>query len=267
MALIIDGKPTTLIPDGDRVVDEILFTPGFNKNTKRFKKPPEGMVLHWTGAENPASRVARTLTNRNLSVTFVIEKDGTIVQLADVLTRTAHAGIANDRFMGVEIVSRGFASRADMKGQKGLRDRTDIDWAEGRDVFKDTIAGKRINLATYYPEQVDSVLWLCETLAGLLMFPRLIPYEIAPGVQDERMKQIALPTGTGQLAVPVFNRDTRGKWSPRGKGRAITFSGVIGHFHVHKQKLDPGTQLFYALWAEGWNPLGKKLFDWKELIA
>lgn len=265
MALIIDGKPTTLIPDGDKVVDDITFTPGFNKNTKKFKKKPQGMVLHWTGAENPARRVKQTLINRKLSIHFTIEKDGTIVQMADLTTRCAHAGIANG-FIGVEIVSRGFASREDMKGQKGLRDRTDIDWEEGRDVFKDVIAGKKINLATYYPEQVDSVVWLCETLAGILLFPRLIPYEIAPGWGDERMKQIAIRTTDG-YAVPLFNRDTRGRWSPRGKGRALTFNGVIGHFHVHKQKLDPGTQLFYALWAEGWNPLGKKLFNWKELIA
>jgi hypothetical protein len=57
----------------------------------------------------------------------------------------------------------------------------------------------------------------------------------------------------GKLYMPDFSRD------PSKKGRALTWKGVLGHFHVHKNKMDPGTQIMYALWAEGWNPAKKAL--------
>ena len=120
---------------------------------------------------------------------------------------------------------------------------------------------------TNYPAQIDSVLWLCETLAGLLLFPRRVPFEIVDTIPAvERMRRVAVETPMG-YAVPLFDRDTRGRWSPRGKGRALTFEGVLGHFHLHKEKFDPGTQVFLALWCEGWAPTGRKLFDYRQLVA
>lgn len=267
MALIIDGKS---IPNTERIQEDIRFVPGTNKNTKRMKKPPEGIVHHWTGAENPGSTVVNTLLGRNLSVTFTTEVNGDLIQRADIMTRTAHAGKANNRFCGNEVICRGFARREDLQelkkaGFKGFRDREEIDWEEPRDVYTDEIDGRKVNMASFTPEQIDSILYLSETLAGVLFFPRLIPYVRVEDKSNlsERMQQIAIPAPTGGFVVPVFDRDPR--WW-RGTNRMKTFSGAMGHFHCHKQKFDPGTQPFYALWCEGWNPRGKKLFNWKDLV-
>ncbi len=274
MPILIGGEPTTLIPDADRVALDIRFKPGTNRNTRARKTPPRVIVHHWTGAENPGRRVVQTLLRRELSIHFVGEKNGDLTQHADIMTRCAHAGAINDRSIGFEWVSRGFARKEDLRGED-LRERTTLDWAEPRDVYRDVLSGKGTNMVSFYPEAVEAMLWSTETLCGLLLIPRQQPYKLISErpprstiIARERLRQIAVPDGMGKWAVPAFDRDPRGRyWPPSGNNRALRFEGVLGHFHVHKSKWDPGTQFFYALWAEGFNPKGRKLFGWKQLIA
>jgi len=269
VGLILDGEPTTAIPDGDKVHDDLRFVPGSNRHTRAWKAPPRGIVLHWTGAENGAGLgrewgVADTLEARDLSVHFVIEKRASeqrhasprsIVQLADpVVTRCAHVGTpGNDKYIGIEIVNRGFATREDMADQPGLRDRSVIDWAEPRDVYSAVLDGRQKHLATFTPSQVEDTLWLVETLCGLLDIPRLVPMTRPTSATPARARELAV-TYMGEF-VPDFSRDPR-KWHARS--RVQLFEGVLGHFHLHPTRWDPGTQLFYALWAEGFNPTGQK---------
>ena len=259
------------VPD-NRVLIDIQFEPGSNKNTKLMKKPPRGMVIHWTGAENSSERVVSTLKKRNLSIHFTLDKDGTIVQRADLMTRCAHAGVAND-FLGLEIVSRGFARREDVRGSD-LRDRTNLDWNEPRDVYRDDIAGKRVNMASFYPAQIESLLWLCDALSmqAQLDIPRRIP-EVAVKKPTE-LYAICLSTSQqlppnlhelysrkkAMYIEPAFNRVYRRWRNPRVRD----FAGFMGHFHVHKTKCDPGTQPFMALWANGFNSLDRTFPNWKE---
>lgn len=252
------------------------FRPGVNRNTRARLGPPTGIVLHWTGAENPPERVRRTLEARELSVDFVVDSGlgpsrRRIVQMADpVTTQTAHAGVANPRFLGIEAVSRGFARRKDVIASN-LRDRSELDWATPRDTYTDRVAGRRVNLATFDPDALHDLLWLVETLCGRLAIPRVIPWRLVgpsgdPATARElrrlgdepgsRLLEECVPVvREGGVWIPAFDRD------PSRSGRAKSFCGVLGHFHVHAEKFDPGTQLFYALWREGFNPAGRR-FPW-----
>lgn len=265
---LFDEGRVELATNGGR---ELFFYPGCNKNTKARRRPPQGIVIHWTGAENSPDRVRRTLESRDLSIDFVVDSAlepsrRRIVQMADPLvTQTAHAGIANPRFLGIEVVSRGFAKREDVVGSD-LRDRTDLDWTVPRDLFTDRIHHRPINFASYHPDSLHDVVWLVECICGRLGIPRAIPWmsigladdpataRVLRRMADDRwcrmLEEITPVVHAGQTWIPTFDRDVR------LAGRAGRFRGVMGHFHVHREKCDPGTQLFYALWREGFNPAG-----------
>lgn len=232
------------------------FWPGCNKNTGAFTQRPHSVVIHWTGAENPASRVIQTLDASDLSIHFVVERDR-IVQTADLATLCAHAGGANPYSIGIEIVCRGFASREDVVGSD-LRDRDELDWSEPRDVYTDVIGGRSVRMASYGPQQRDLAMWLVESLCGLLEIPRVVPWQRVADLRRHPHAEyaIAVPMEDekGGWYVPLFDRD------PRRHGRAKTWRGVMGHFHVHEDKMDPGTELLLALWSEGFCPTGERTY-------
>lgn len=261
MTLILGHQPVTSIPDADLVHEmrdergRLWFHPGVNRNTRQRQQAVRCLVLHWVGSENPAASTARylrdqALDGRGLSCDFIVDKGSLIHQTADPLvTQCAHAGsVINPRSAGIEITSRGFATRADVRGED-LRERTELDWSEPRDVYTDTIGVRRTRMVAFTPEQVQSVTWLVETLCGLLDIPRIIPWRYT--VPGEEELPHAVPY-RDRHAVPLFDRDP----GRHRRSRRATFEGVLGHFHVHKSKWDPGTQLFYRLWAEGFNPAG-----------
>lgn len=260
MTLIIDGKP--YLTD-TRVKENIVFRPGM-PNTSLQKNSWRGLGIHWTGSENSSDRVITTLVSRGLSVQFIVERDGTIVQTADLNTVCAHIGGGNKRFLGVETVCRGFATKEDLAIAKAadptLRDRSELDWNEARDTYRDVIGGKSVGMASFGPQQVDALVWLSHTLSGRFGFPHQIPARKVTNILGELktnpLSNIAayMIRYDGALWLPAFDRKPA-----RFMSRASNFEGVLGHFHVHKTKYDPGTEIFYALWAEGWNPAGRKI--------
>jgi N-acetyl-anhydromuramyl-L-alanine amidase AmpD len=262
MTLLIDGQP--YLTDR-KVKHDIAFKPGM-QNTTRQTAPWHGFGIHWTGAENSSDRVIRTLLARGLSVQFIVEKDGTIVQTADLTTKCAHIGAGNGRFIGVETVCRGFATRDDLLKAKledpTLRDRDELDWSEPRDTYTDTIGDKKVNLASFGPQQIESLIWLSMTLSERFGFPRIVPHrKVTDDDIVSEMKRSPLPniekyviTHHGSLWLPSFDRKPA-----RFMSRSSNYRGVLGHLHVHKTKCDPGTEVFYKLWAAGFNPAGHKI--------
>lgn len=261
MSLVICGVK---IPLTDKVKENIQFRPG-DPNTSLQTMDWRGVGMHWTGGEGNSDRVIRVLKARDLSVHFVLDKDGTLVQCADIHTRCAHIGSpGNGRFIGVETVCRGFATKEDLALAKiqdpTLRDREDLDWQEQRDTYRDTIGSREVCMASFGPNQVESLVWLCDFFAHYYNFPRVIP---ARKVTQRDIDLADAPVDVskyvvkhnGALWLPLFDRN----FSKSVKGRAATFEGVLGHFHINKQKYDPGTEVFYALWAEGYNPTGCKI--------
>lgn len=156
--------PYLTAPESDRVVplldaqNRYVFHPGCNRNT-RSQDQVTRACIHWTGGTGKAERVARTLASRALSVHYVVDPDGRIVQTAEHGTRCAHAGIANDGSIGIEVVSRGYPTRA----------------TDEYDVY--TIGDRRVRCLRWPLEQMHSVLWLVEALCGELGIPRVVPGE------------------------------------------------------------------------------------------
>lgn len=274
--LILGGREFK-VPDHEKVrpvyddKGRLFFHPGSNKNTRARSYAPKAITIHWVGSENPPVReadpkahwsVVDTLQAKGYSYDFMIDsamKPGRrgIYQLADpVNTRCAHAGIANLQALAISYVSRGFASKDDVRGSD-LVDRTELDWAEPRDTYRAAIAGERTHLVSLHPDALHDLLWLVETLCGVLNIPRRIPwqrFEHLDEAEEARARDFIRAQALehdGGWWLPLFDRDTA-RW-----GRAAEFEGVMGHFHTHDDKWDPGTQPFEALWREGFNPRGR----------
>lgn len=174
-------------------------------------------VLHWTGAEGAPSRVFRTLERRELGVEFCIGRDGVVWQFADPLELdTFDAGWVNRRSLGIEIVNAGWRKTATALRRKNL----------DRCIYTDRIHGRKIDMADFLPPQTMAVVHLLDAVidSGKTSIKRAIPRTDAGGLVKRRMSRKELST----------------------------FAGVIGHFHVSRRKIDPGTRIFGTLAACGY---------------
>lgn len=190
-------------------------------------------VLHYD-----ACGLSRTcfevLRRRNLSVHFLLDLDGTIYQTLDLRDTAWHAREANPRSIGVEIANLGARPPGQLSeldewyrreggetllvlparvGDGGLR-RSGFRArpARSRPVVG-RVQGERLAMYDLTPEQYDSLVAL--TVALCRVFPRI------------------------DAEVP---RDARG--SVRAEvldpGELARFHGILGHYHVSGDKVDPG---------------------------
>ena len=193
-----------MFPDADKtlVFDKLL----------RRRKPLRNLVIHWTGAENSAQKVFRTLKRRDLSVDFIIDWDGkTYMCNPDPLRyRTSHAGNANSYSVGVEVVNYGTRRLASEVPQHKIAQKH-------RPLTLQTIHGKQRFVADFFPEQVKAL-------------KRLVW-----GVGYHLDIETAFPTKPGTRQI----QDTVIDWR--------SFEGVLGHFHVSGRKTDPGTAVLQEL--------------------
>jgi N-acetylmuramoyl-L-alanine amidase len=185
---------------------------------------------------------------RGLSVHFLLDLDGTIYQTLDLKERAFHATIANDRSIGIEIANIGAypidASKPldawytpdpddhtrliipDSFGLAGLRDprvflHPSRDLGDNRPILRPirdepivgTIQGQRLRQYDLTPQQYDSLIKLTATLCTL--FPLLrcdYPHDASGQLIPHK-----LPTAEFQ-----------------------NYRGILGHYHVQSNKVDPG---------------------------
>jgi len=190
-------------------------------------------VIHYDACGTSA-RCFKVLHDlRGLSVQFMLDLDGTIYQTLDLKERAWHAGTANDRSVGVEIAHIG--AYRDMKvldewyakdlfgwpyvsPPKWLKERAVLTpWFIGRAARKEVVTGningQDLMQYDFTCEQYDALIKLTAALNRI--FPRL---------------RLDYPRGAdGGVRTEVFSEQELAAWS-----------GLLGHQHVTKGKVDPG---------------------------
>ncbi len=173
--------------------------------------------------------------HRGLSVHFLLDIDGTIYQTLDAKERAWHASHANTRSVGIEIANMGAyppgeADPLERWYERGPDGRTRIALPESMgdggvrtpgfvgmplrgELVRGRIHGRELVQYDFTPEQYDSLIRLtaalCEVLPNIRCdYPR-----------DER----------GELLTTVMGED---EW--------LSYGGLIGHFHLTENKVDPG---------------------------
>ncbi|MEM7306452.1 MAG: peptidoglycan recognition family protein [Planctomycetota bacterium] len=209
-------------------VDERGFRPD------ELRDVVDQLVLHYDvcGVSRRCFRVLQDL--RKLSVHFLLDIDGTIYQTLDLADQAWHATKANPRSVGVEIASIGaYPPEADdpldawyARDAAGLRIRIPAELGDGgvrtagfvgrparAEFVEGDLQGQYLRQADFTPEQYEALIQLT---AGLCRaFPRLAPD--APRGAEGRVKD-------GVLTDAEFD----------------AFGGVLGHYHVQENKVDPG---------------------------
>lgn len=187
----------------------ISFVPP-NHSRKR-RNAPDLIVVHWTGGEGSHKRVLATLRKRNLSVHFVIDRDGQIYQTCDpMLVTCSHVGKFNSRSIGIEIVNYG--SLPQNKTPWPLSAIPDT-WRD-RGVYSTLINNRHMWLADFFAPQKAALRCLLSTLCTYCNIPGDVPVDVQGNPLHRRLR----------LTEARF------------------FTGICGHYHLSKTKIDPGTK-------------------------
>jgi N-acetyl-anhydromuramyl-L-alanine amidase AmpD len=173
--------------------------------------------------------------DRDLSVHFLLDLDGTIYQTLDLKERAWHATISNDRSIGVEIANIGaypfggknpfaqwYQTNADGKvfitipkrfGDGGIRTKNFIGHPARNEPVRGTIQGEDLVQYDFTPQQYAALTKLTAALCKI--FPKL------------------------KCRYPV---DAQGKLIPHKlpPEELKNYQGVLGHYHIQTNKDDPG---------------------------
>ncbi len=192
-------------------------------------------VIHFDVAGVSRNCFKTLQDNRDLSVHFMLDIDGTIYQTLDLKERAYHATIANTRSVGIEIANMGgYAKeennpldkwyRHDANGQTtltippnlgdgGVRTPGFVGHPARPEPVKGNIQGRDLTQYDFTPQQYAALVKLTATLCKV--FPKI---------------QCRYPTDdAGKLITHKLPDDELRR-----------YEGVLGHYHIQTDKVDPG---------------------------
>lgn len=205
-----------------------------------LQKNVDQFVLHYDvcGTSRQCFKVLHDL--RGLSVHFMLDLDGTIYQTLDLKERAWHATTSNDRSIGIEIANMGSYSvssspaplvewyQKDQDGKTFIQIPERLGGANSQrvknlvlrpmrnDAVEGEIHGVRQRMYDLTPQQYDSLIKLTAALCDV--FPQI---------------KCDVPRGPdGKVLMTNLEPDA-----------LRNFKGVLGHFHVQRNKSDPGPAL------------------------
>jgi len=190
-------------------------------------------VLHYDacGTSRACFRVLQD--ERKLSVHFLLDLDGTIYQTLDLREQAWHARAANARSIGVEIAQVGAVPEKERarlaktyewredgtrivltrEAEEGLRQSGFVARPARRELLAGTIHGEALVQHDFTPEQYESLAALAAALARV--FPRI---------------ELEAPRdGSGRVRMDALSDEEE-----------AAFHGVVGHWHLQRDKIDPG---------------------------
>lgn len=209
-----------------------------------LRRVVDQFVLHYD-ASGTSRRCFEVLHDqRCLSVHFLLDVDGTLYQTLDLKERAWHATTSNTRSIGIEIAQAGAVSATqpaaldffyehDVRGPRlrlpqengtsGIRTPGFVGRPARRAPITGSIQGRDLVQYDFTPEQYRALAQLTATLCRI--FPRI---------------RCEAPRDASGHVIPGVLSDDQGK----------TFTGILGHYHIQSNKVDPGPA-----------------FDWDRLLA
>ena len=226
--------------------DEIERVRGGGWDLPTLQKVVDQFVLHYDVCGTSGRCFQVLHDGRGLSVHFMLDVDGTIYQTLDLKERAWHATISNTRSVGVEIAnigaypvdrtetlekwyavdSEGAVSLLPSRtvGRFGVRTTPFFGKPDRQELITGEVQGSQLAQYDYTPEQYDSLIKLTATLCRI--FPEL---------------RCEYPTDQSGKLIPHM--------LPPSEWR--DFQGVLGHYHVQKNKVDPGPALQWEKLIDG----------------
>jgi N-acetylmuramoyl-L-alanine amidase len=203
-----------------------------------LQKVVDQFVLHYdtTGTSHQTFKVLQE--GRGLSVHFLIDLDGTIYQTLDVQERAWHATSANSRSVGVEIANiggygPGESNRLAEWYARDASNQVQITFpariGDGRQLTKNFVG---------HPARPDPV-------KGVVQGRELIQYDFTPQQYAALIRLTAALCRTLPKINCDYPRDDAGQLISQKlpDDQLAAYQGVLGHYHIQTNKLDPGPAL------------------------
>jgi N-acetyl-anhydromuramyl-L-alanine amidase AmpD len=227
------------------VTNEIERVRGGGWDLPLLQRVVDQFVIHFDDCGTSRTCFQVLQDDRDLSVHFMLDLDGTIYQTLDLKERAWQATKSNDRSVGIEIANIGGFSPTRKNplhewyqtgtnglttitlparfGDGGFRTKNFVGHPARPQPVRGVIQGEELEQYDYTPEQYAALTKLTAALCKI--FPKL------------------------QCRYPV---DAAGKLIPHKLADADweNYSGVLGHFHIQTNKTDPGPA-----------------FDWERVIG
>jgi N-acetyl-anhydromuramyl-L-alanine amidase AmpD len=207
-------------------------------------------VIHFD-ARGTSRRCFQVLHDqRGLSVQFLLDLDGTIYQTLDVKEAAQHATIANSRSIGIEIANIG-AYPVGSRNPLGTWYRPD---GSGRIRIVDpeaAQAGAPSDAATA-PRPIRG-----EKIVGTIQGQRLEQYDFTPQQYEALIRLTATLCTLFPKIRCDYPRDNHGALIPRKlpDDRLARYQGILGHYHVQTNRVDPGPAFQWDRLIDGAKPL------------
>lgn len=188
---------------------------------------------------------------RGLSVHFLLDIDGTIYQTLDLKERAWHAGPANDRSIGIEIANIG--AYPPERSQNADKPDPMTEWY-GRDKAGRTVITlpERFGDGGIRTQGFVGRPARSAPIRGEIQGQALVQFDLT----NEQYEALARLTATLSRVLPLigvdYPRDDAGqlRTSKLESADLVEHSGLIGHYHISGDKIDPGPA-----------------FDWERLVT
>ena len=179
---------------------------------------PDLFVVHWDGCMNSHS-CHDVLEARKLSVTFMLDEDGTVFQEINPARQIAwHAGTVNRRSWGVEVANPVLPER---------NSRCD----HPRPLTTMKVRGDTHSILGFQPIQLEALAGLIDWSCDYTKIPRQVPcYKGQIGVLP--------PAESWQRVANSYIKGPGDHWNVNN------FKGICGHYHQSDTKCDPGMDVF-----------------------
>jgi N-acetyl-anhydromuramyl-L-alanine amidase AmpD len=172
---------------------------------------------------------------RDLSVHFMLDLDGTIYQTLDLKERAWHATTSNSRSIGIEVANIG----AYQPGKSDVLKK----WYFTNDQNEAFITIP----PRFHPSGIrhtNLVLQPARThpIEGRIQGEELVQYDFTPQQYEALIKLTASLCKIFPKLKCDYPRDEKGKLYPAKlpDEKLKHYQGVLGHYHIQKNKIDPG---------------------------
>jgi N-acetylmuramoyl-L-alanine amidase len=200
-----------------------------------LQKEVDQFVIHFDVAGTSRQCFNILQDHRDLSVHFMLDLDGTIYQTLDVKERAWHATSSNTRSVGIEIANIG------AYGSQG-KNPLDEWYASGAD------GQPRITIPTRFGDGGIHTSGFVghparpEKITGTIQGQELVQYDFTPQQYRALMRLTAALCKVLPKIKCDYPKDAQGNLiTKKLPDEALKeYQGVLGHFHVQTDKVDPG---------------------------
>jgi N-acetylmuramoyl-L-alanine amidase len=215
--------------------NELARVWGGGWDLRLLQKEVDQFVIHFDDAGTSRTCFKVLHDERGLSVHFLLDLDGTIYQTLDLKERAWHATTSNDRSVGVEIANLGGRPPDDAKDfdewyARDAKGRTTITIPAR---FGD--GGIRTTNFTGHPARPEPV-------RGMIQGQELVQYDYTPQQYAALVKLTAALCKVFPKIQCRYPVDAHGRLIPckLPDDQLEGYEGVLGHYHIQTNKVDPG---------------------------